>query len=270
MPPHLVIEPPQATFHLYEGDAFVSFNIENTGDSTLVVTSCSFTTADPALKLGGGGGFTVLPGHKHVVTVTKIGLAPTKDKITIHTKDGESRTIGIVAAAGKGLPVCFGPKTLVLLADGTARAICDLAVGDTLRTVSELDHLTARPAMTSATVEAVMSHDNGGDMVELDGILVTADHRWAAHDAVEPRFIATRDLTATPLELLACSGGEIAWHGVPRMAAHEALPTVWNLTTSARTYCVAARSTGPFFVVHNTKKVPKGDGAAIFIDGNPA
>jgi hypothetical protein len=101
----------------------------------------------------------------------------------------------------------------------------------------------------------VLRHGREQTVVAIGDIVTTADHRWAIRDAREPRFVATEDLDPAKHELLVCAGGAPAWRPVPAVAAAEPRAIVWNLETTARTYCVAARADGPFFVVHNAKKI---------------
>jgi hypothetical protein len=157
---------------------------------------------------------------------------------------------------------CFTGATFVLLADGSARAIRELAIGDELRTVDELGHLTAKPIAVGATITAVMRHDSGDDMLDVCGIAVTAEHPWAVRDEVEPRFITTDALDPTRHQMLAIDRlGKPTWLATSIARASGRAETTWNLETTARTFAVASSANGPFFVVHNSKPDdPRGEG----------
>jgi hypothetical protein len=148
---------------------------------------------------------------------------------------------------------CFAGDVHVLLADSGTRPISQLAIGDHLASVSEVDHMSARPNVLPAVVEAVHRHDGAYELIDLGGIYVTPDHRWATRDRREPDFVRTSELEAGMHDLLACQYGRVQWLAVPVRAAALPATTVWNLTVSGRTFCVAARREGPFFVVHNAK-----------------
>jgi hypothetical protein len=149
---------------------------------------------------------------------------------------------------------CFDGATFVLLADGPARAIRELAIGDELRTVDELGHLTAKQSAVRATITDVMRHDVPNEMFDVLGVAVTATHRWAVRDPREPGFVTTAKLDPVAHQLLAIDHGHCVWLAVPIATALPTAETVWNLTTTARTFAVGASVDGPFFVVHNSKR----------------
>jgi hypothetical protein len=186
-----------------------------------------------------------------VLTVGRNTMVSGEIELTIHSN--AAPLVGKLVVERSDRPVrgsgCFAGDALVLMADGTTRAIASITAGDRIATIAELDHLRARPERSMADVEEVHRHDGDFMLLEVGGIGVTADHRWAVHDGIEPGFAATERLNASQ-RLLAITGLVEMRDRRPRAPAQ----TVWNLTTSARTYCVAMSQAGPFFVVHNTKK----------------
>jgi hypothetical protein len=157
---------------------------------------------------------------------------------------------------------CFAGDVHVLLADSGTRPISQLAIGDHLASVSDVDHMSARPNVLPAVVEAVHRCDGSFELIDLGGIHVTADHRWATRARREPGFVVTSALEPGTHDLLACQYGRVQWLAVPVRGAGPLATTVWNLTVSGRTFCVAARRDGPFFVVHNAKPAKVGTIAA--------
>ena len=254
------------TLEICAGQYGAAFKIENTGDIPLHIRSCICASAPPSLlELDGVPvSFTIPPHSSQQIDLRKVGQQKATGTVIVTAATGETRILGVIAEEGSGLvaarSACFAGDTHVFLADGTTRAITALAVGDMLTTISERDHLSARPTPSLAKIEAVLRHDVVSPMVNLGGIVVTPTHRWATRDSREPRFTATQDLDFTKLQLLTAGRGVAMWEYVPDLVPAPRLATVWNLTTSARTFCVAAKPSGPFFVVHNAQR-PGDDGA---------
>jgi hypothetical protein len=249
----------------------VSFEIKNTGDAPLKIEHVTQASGNVEIGIVAASPATIAAGAEHPVEVSHKGPMDGTAIIAFTTNIG-LHNVAVVVKGGPGidggsLPLpdpgieddsgggCFDGDTLVLLADGSARAIRELVVGDRLHTIGELDHLTARPVVAPAIVEGVLRHGREQAVIAIGDIVTTADHRWAVRDTREPRFVASEDLDAGKHELLVCDGGAPAWHAVPARADAAPRAIVWNLETTARTYCVAARAGGPFFVVHNAKKI---------------
>jgi hypothetical protein len=229
-------------FTLDKSVDFTELPLKNAGTGHITITSVTHTGAADAVSMDWST--TAFPNSHSatgVLTVARNTMV-----------SGEIELLGKLVVERSDRPVrsgCFAGDTLVLMADGTARAIASVTAGDRIATIAELDHLRARPERSMADVEEVHRHDGELMLLEVGGIGVTADHRWAVHDGIEPGFAATERLNASQ-RLLAITGLVEMRDQLPRAPAQ----TVWNLTTSARTYCVAMSQAGPFFVVHNTKK----------------
>lgn len=231
----------------------VLIEVRNGGDKQLEVTAIEVSESTVPLKVNLRR-FTVGPGGVHRLSVTHVGSAAGTAVLTFHSNAG-SKTVQVVVDAGSGVPVnpCFAPDTCVLLSSGAARPISRLVAGDELLTVEETAHLTQRPVVETAIIERVISHDHGSGLCALGGVRVTAQHPWAVRGGGPPRFLETDELDPAHHELLACAGQESCWGSVPPARDGGVEATVWNLTTTARTYCVGGTSAGPFFVVHNVK-----------------
>jgi hypothetical protein len=156
---------------------------------------------------------------------------------------------------------CFMRDTLVLLADGNVRAIEALSVGDEIWTISEREHLkSSEPRPGRARIEAVLRHERQSALLDVGGVRATAPHRWAVRLTGGAGFVRTGALVSGQTYIRACQGDGSAWRAAPPIVGlSEIAPVVFNLTTSARTYAVAARAEGPFYLVHNEKDPTKQD-----------
>lgn len=254
MGPKLEFARPTAN-NVYTLDKSVDFTelpLKNAGTGHITITSVTHTGAADAVSMEWST--TAFPNAHSatgVVTVARNAMVSGEIEFMIHSN--APLLGGKLVVERSDRPVrgsgCFTGDTLVLLADGTTRAIASLTAGDRIATVTELDHLCARPERSVAEIEQVHRHDGEFVLFEVAGIGVTADHRWAVHDGIEPTFAPTEQLNASQ-RLLAITGLVEMIDRRPRAPAR----TVWNLTTNASTYCVAMSQSGPFFVVHNTKK----------------
>jgi len=226
--------------------------LKNAGTGHITITNVTHTGAADAVSMEWST--TAFPNAHSatgVLTVSRNAMVSGEIEFMIHSN--AALLGGKLVVERSDRPVrgsgCFTGDTLVLLADGTTRAISELSAGDRIATIAELDHLCVRPERSVAEVEQVHRHDGEFALFDIAGIGVTADHRWAVHDGIEPRFAATEQLNRSQ-RMLAIDGLVAAMAPLPR----GSVQTVWNLTTTARTYCVAMSQRGPFFVVHNTKK----------------
>jgi len=238
-----------------------SLNIKNTGGADLVVHSIAFTseTMANAFHLSASAPFTIHAGGAHMVAVTCSApdgicrgvvdiksnagevLVPVLHRGNISQQTGGGHHRGS-SPPGSG---CFTPSTLVLMADGAPRAIQSLNVGEAILTIAENGGAPA-----PAIVEAVLRHDDPHAVFAVDGIHVTAPHRWAVTRDGRRAFVRTTALSDSD-RLLTCGAGEARAAAVVALAAPA--PSVFNLETSARTFAVGARRDGPFYVVHNAK-----------------
>jgi hypothetical protein len=153
---------------------------------------------------------------------------------------------------------CFTADTLILMADGTARPISEIRYDDQILTIAESDHLgqEAKVSPKRAVVERVLRHDTEQAVFRLGGICVTSNHPWAAKANGAAAFVKTEKLDND--SLLRTSEGVFA--AAPAVTdASERASVVFNLKTSARTYAVGGSPDGPFFVVHNDKKIDDED-----------
>jgi hypothetical protein len=152
---------------------------------------------------------------------------------------------------------CFAPGTQVLMADGTSRRIEDIAVGDAILAIAERDHAElSMPIPRAARIERVLRHDGGHALLDVDGIQATAIHRWAVREGGDAAgFVRTDQLVPGSTALRVYDGGAAAWRAAGEAVPSGSAETVYNFTTTARTYLVGARADGPWYVVHNDKPV---------------
>ncbi|MBI3130536.1 MAG: hypothetical protein HYZ13_04195 [Acidobacteria bacterium] len=202
--------------------------------STLTNPSISGTTFTG--QAASGGSFTttlrVTDAEGHTADLT-IGTT-----ITVTTSGG---------GGGGGGGGCFAPWTWILMADGAPKPIEAIRPGDRIRTFTE-----GMEGPVEARVEALHDHEGRYSVLELEGILATPEHPWAL---AEGRFLPTGALKEGD-SLMALDDQGTALAPTPMTAAPRragTLPRVLNLSTTARTFQVAARPEGPFFLVHNMK-----------------
>jgi hypothetical protein len=173
-------------------------------------------------------------------------------------QDDPSGTGWGVPGGGGG---CFAAGTHVLMADGTPRRIEDVAVGDAILAIAERDHAQqSAPAAGTARIERVLRHDGGHPLLDVDGILATPVHRWAVRDGGDAAgFLRTDQLVAGATSLRVYDGVAAAWRPAGEAVPSGSAETVYNFTTSDRTYLVGACPDGPWYVVHNDKNAKTDD-----------
>jgi hypothetical protein len=91
-------------------------------------------------------------------------------------------------------------------------------------------------------------------------IKVTSNHRWAVRGGVAGGFSATSELSPGTTQVRTYANGIVTWTSLGANPISSAIsPRVFNLTTTAKTFFVAARPEGPWYLVHNTKITQGGD-----------
>ena len=157
---------------------------------------------------------------------------------------------------GAGGSGCFAAGTHVLMADGQACPIEQIAVGDAILAIAERDHAEqSAPMPAPARIERLLRHDGGHALLDVDGILSTPVHRWGVKDGGDATgFLRTDRFVAGSTSLRVFDGQAAGWRAAPAPVAAGTAETVFNFTTSARTYLVGASPDGPWYVVHNAKK----------------
>lgn len=156
-----------------------------------------------------------------------------------------------------GSGACFAAGTQVLMADGLPRSIEDITVGDAILAIAERDHAElSAPTPRAARIERVLRHDGGHALLDVDGILTTAVHRWAVREGGDAAgFLCTDQFVPGTTTLRVYDDGAAAWRAAGEAVPSGSAETVYNFTTTARTYLVGASSNGPWYVVHNDKPV---------------
>ncbi len=202
--------------------------------STLTNPSISGTTFTGQAASGGSFSTTlrVTDAQGHTADLTFVTT------VTVTTSGG---------GGGGGGGGCFAPGTWVLMADGSAKPIETIRSGDRIHTFTE-----KLEGPVEATVDVLHDHAGRFRVLEVEGLLATPEHPWALE---EGRFHPTGDLREGNA-LLRVNADDASL--IPsRMDAPPrpvgTLLRVLNLTTTARTFLVAARPEGPFFLVHNVK-----------------
>jgi hypothetical protein len=156
---------------------------------------------------------------------------------------------------------CVAAETFVLMDDGGARRIKDIARGDRIRTIGERHHESEpSPTVIDAEILAVHRHEGAFPLVGVQGIKATRAHRWAVKSERGSAFAPTSGLSPNATYLRSYAGGTVQW--TPLLAeptASETAPTVFNVTTTAGTFFVAAYPDGPWYLVHNTKDANEED-----------
>jgi hypothetical protein len=275
------------------GNPKQGFQLHNTGDVDVHVASMvisgpnatSFLVVAPT-------NFVVHANDKHTVDVDLVGnsIGPahaslivqsnaptvhvTLDKLVEVMQPGpgqpspkpEMPSNGILpdpSGTGWGAPsgACFAPGTQVLMADGTPRRIEDVAVGDAILAIAERDHVEhGTPEPRAARIERVLRHDGGHALLDVDGIRATAVHRWAVREGGDTGgFLRTDEFVPGSTALRVYVGGAAGWRAAGEAVPSGSAATVYNFTTTARTYLVGARADGPWYVVHNDKPVKPPD-----------
>ncbi len=166
-------------------------------------------------------------------------------------------TLDDPSGTGWGSGGCFAAGTQILMADGTPRRIEDITVGDAILAIAERDHAEQRtPEPRAARIERVLQHDGGHALLDVDGILATAVHRWAVREGGDAAgFLRTDQFVAGTTALRVYDGAAPAWRTAGEAVPSGSAETVYNFTTSARTYLVGSAAGGPWYVVHNDKPV---------------
>ncbi len=154
---------------------------------------------------------------------------------------------------GEGGGGCFTAGTLVLGPDGP-RPIETLAIGDEILTIDEGAHRSGDGQAVRARILALHRHDGPHALLDIGGVRAPAVHRWAVVRDGRASFVDADGLRAGDLEVRTCTGDGSALRAAPDVIEATSADVVFNLTTSARTYAVAATADGPFYLVHNAKK----------------
>ena len=142
---------------------------------------------------------------------------------------------------------CVAAGTFVLSPDGPV-LIEMLTVGDEIVTVDEVAHRIGGAATVRARVLAV--HQRRADeLIDVGGVLAAPAHRWAVVRDQRATFAPVDDLRGARVRT--CALGETELRAAPPLATARPAEIVFNVTTSARTYAVAASPDGPFYVVHS-------------------
>ena len=142
---------------------------------------------------------------------------------------------------------CVAAGTFVLSPLGPV-LIEMLTVGDEIVTVDEVAHRIGGAATVRARVLAVHQR-RANELVDVGGVIAAPAHRWAVVRDARATFAAVDDLRGARVRT--CALGETELRAAPPVAAARAADVVFNVTTSARTYAVAASPDGPFYVVHS-------------------
>jgi hypothetical protein len=275
---------------VFDGDLKQTFSVQNTGNADVHVASIGVTGPNAAsfhVKIPVN--FVVHKNANHTVEVDLAGglnsHIAAHASLTVHSNapdvhvsltklaqkvphgsspspgHGEDPSTGPnendPSGTGWGVPGggCFAAGTHVLMADGTPRRIEDVGVGDTILAIAERDHAEqSAPSAGTARIERVLRHGGGHPLLDVDGILATPVHRWAVRDGGDRAgFLRTDQLVAGATALRVYDGGAAAWRPAAEAVPSGSAETVYNFTTSARTYLVGARADGPWYVVHNDK-----------------
>jgi hypothetical protein len=226
-----------------------SFDIAANGSARVTIrASGDFRTEDATVTFAGNGASATVSvagsGKIHTAPPPNIGFGGA-DPPGDYSPSGD----------GWGAPddACFVAGTLVLGVDGP-RPIESLVIGDEILTVTDDGHRTGAGTTVCARVEAVHRHDGTYDLVSVEGIAATPVHRWAVVRGDRAGFAPADALLGGGVEVRICSPGSTELRAAPSLAPAPPAGVVFNLTTSAHTYAVAATADGPFYLVHNTKK----------------
>lgn len=275
---------------VFDDDVKLTFVLHNPGNVDVHVTSIPVTGPNPTyFHVKAPTNFVVNKGANHTVEVDlgsfnhHLGGHGT---LTVHSNapdvhvaltkapnyvahgpspsggDGEKPSTGDSpdAPSGDGWDAggggCFAAGTHVLMADGTARTIEQIGVGDAILAIAERDHAKqSAPIARTARIERLLRHDGGHELLDVDGVLTTAVHRWGVKDGGDATgFLRTDRFIAGTTALRAYDGQAATWRTAPEPTPSGSADTVYNFTTSARTYLVGASPDGPWYVVHNAKK----------------
>ncbi len=272
---------------VFDEDVKLTFALHNAGDVDAHVTSIAVTGQNPAFfHVKAPTSFAVAKGANHTVEVdlgsfnhhlaghasltvhsnapdVHVALTKTPNYVShgpSPTGGGEQPSTGDSPDApsgdGWGGGGCFAAGTHVLMADGTARAIEQIGVGDAILAIAERDHAEqSAPVARTARIERVLRHDGGHALLDVDGLLATAVHRWGVKDGGDATgFLRTDRFVPGTTALRVYDGKAPAWRTAPEPMPSGSAETVYNFTTSARTYLVGASPDGPWYVVHNAKK----------------
>jgi hypothetical protein len=272
---------------VFDEDVKLTFVLHNSGTVAVHVTSIAIAGSN-VFHVKAPTNFTVLKGASHTV---EVDVAPSAHhpaahaSLTVHSNapdvhvalsrtaqyvphgpspsgQGEEPSLGDSpdAPSGDGWGVggggCFAAGTHVLMADGNARPIERIAVGDAILAIAERDHAEqSAPAPAPARIERLLRHDGGHALLDVDGILTTPVHRWGVKDGGDAAgFLRTDRFVAGSTSLRVYDGQAAGWRTAPAPVPAGSAETVFNFTTSARTYLVGASPDGPWYVVHNAKK----------------
>ena len=143
---------------------------------------------------------------------------------------------------------CVVAGTFVLSPAGPV-PIEALAIGDEIVTVDEVAHRLGGASTVRARVLAVHQRPHDEQLLDVGGVRAAPAHRWAVVRDQRATFAPVEDLRGARVRT--CALGETELRAAPPIAPSEPASVVWNVTTSARTYAVAASPDGPFYVVHS-------------------
>jgi len=215
------------------------------GKSTTAVVTCSLTN----WTMGPYTAYLKISHNDPTQT------SPTNHKLTAGSGTYHPSTSDTETETETYTPTCFVADTWVLMGDRTARRISEIRELDTILTLSEAAHILGENLMLEeAQVLAVLHHRGSYELFSVNGIRTTPEHPWATLDQANAHFTPTSDLRAGHSVIRAYHNGDVLWVSqlkILRLA--EQSPTVFNLTTTSRTYLVAAHQDGPWYLVHNTK-----------------
>jgi hypothetical protein len=148
---------------------------------------------------------------------------------------------------------CFAGKTYVMTVDGP-KTIDSIKVDALVMSASDVDFQAGNFTLTPKKTLAVLVHDDRAyETVNLNGILTTPEHPWATSDR---EFTEVSEMTDASLVMSV----DILHNETYPVSAIQIpgpdLETVYNLTIEdTHTYLVAPSIFGPWYLVHNAKKI---------------
>ena len=198
-------------------------------------------------------------------TVTGSATAGGTYKVHLHAVDSSTPTpqtadlvvtiTATVLATGGGGGGCFVPGTEVLMADGSAKAIELVEVGDELLTIGAEDHQSGLTTVRTTIVEALLPYREKVALITVCGATGTDYHRYATLIPEEGArmWTAARHL-AKGLQLR----GLDEQHQPISITGPTVLPAgetneVHNLRTDLLSFVVRGGPGKPWLLVHNMK-----------------
>lgn len=224
------------------GVGTITYTVVADANTTLPSAAISGTTVTGSATAGG-----TYKVHLHAVD-SSTPTAQTADLVV-------NITATVLSSGGGGGTGCFVPGTEVLMADGSAKPIEQVEVGDVLLTIGAEDHQSGLTTVRETVVEATLPYREQVKLISVAGTIGTDYHRYATLIPEEGARMWTQARhLAAGLELRGV-GEDHRPIVIIKPTILEAGTTneVYNLRTDLLSFLVRGGPGRPWLLVHNMK-----------------